>query len=41
MSEILIVDDNPSNLDLLGQILRERQHHVRAITSGRRALDSA
>jgi len=41
MSEILIVDDNPTNLELLGQILRERSHHVRSVTSGRRALDSS
>jgi two-component system, sensor histidine kinase and response regulator len=41
MSELLIVDDNPSNLDLLSRILREHSHHVRAVTSGRRALESA
>ena len=41
MSEILIVDDIPSNLELLGRILREHSHHVRAVTSGRRALESA
>jgi signal transduction histidine kinase len=41
MSEILIVDDNPTNLELLGQILRERSHHVRSVTSGKRALDSS
>ena len=41
MSEIMIVDDNPSNLELLGQILRERSHYVRSVTSGRRALESA
>jgi len=41
MSEILIVDDNPSNLDLLGRMLREHSHHVRAVTSGRRALETA
>ena len=37
----MIVDDNPSNLDLLGRILKEHCHRVRAITSGRRALESA
>jgi putative two-component system response regulator len=34
---ILIVDDNPENLTVLGELLRER-HHVRAANSGARAL---
>lgn len=38
--DILIVDDNPANLRLLTGILRERGFHPRAVTSGRRALDS-
>lgn len=38
--DILIVDDNPANLRLLTEILRERGFHPRAVTSGRRALDS-
>lgn len=41
MSDILIVDDNPSNLELLAQILRGNSHRVRAATSGKRALESA
>ena len=41
MQEILIVDDNPSNLDLLARLLRDADYKVRAVTSGRRTLDSA
>jgi len=39
-ANILVVDDNPANLRLLSQILGERGHHVRAVTSGLRALES-
>jgi sigma-B regulation protein RsbU (phosphoserine phosphatase) len=39
-ANILLVDDNPANLRLLSQILGERGHHVRAVTSGQRALES-
>lgn len=39
--EILIVDDTPANLRLLTQMLVQRSHVVRAVTSGARALDSA
>jgi sigma-B regulation protein RsbU (phosphoserine phosphatase) len=39
--QILIVDDTPENLQLLTQILAERNYHVRAVTSGARALESA
>jgi phosphoserine phosphatase RsbU/P len=39
-ASILLVDDNPANLRLLSQILGERGHHVRAVTSGPRALES-
>jgi sigma-B regulation protein RsbU (phosphoserine phosphatase) len=39
-ASILLVDDNPANLRLLSQILGERGHHVRAVTSGARALES-
>ena len=39
-TSILVVDDNPANLRLLSQILSERGHHVRAVTSGPRALES-
>jgi putative two-component system response regulator len=37
---ILIVDDNPENLTVLGELLRER-HRVRAANSGLRALQLA
>ncbi len=40
-SDILIVDDNPANLDLLAGLLREHQFRVRAVPSGRMALDAA
>ncbi|MBX7222364.1 MAG: PleD family two-component system response regulator [Blastocatellia bacterium] len=36
--EILIVDDNPINLDLLSSMLREHSYRVRAAINGRRAL---
>lgn len=36
--EILIVDDNPINLDLLSSMLREHHYRVRAAINGRRAL---
>lgn len=39
-ADILIVDDNPSNLHLLSQTLGERGYRVRAVTSGARALES-
>ena len=35
MREILIVDDNPSNLDLLARLLRDAGCKVRAVTGGR------
>jgi sigma-B regulation protein RsbU (phosphoserine phosphatase) len=38
--DILIVDDSPANLRLLSQILSKRGYHVRAVTSGLRALAS-
>ena len=40
-AEILIVDDVPANLDLLGAMLRERGYRVRAAPSGRLALQAA
>lgn len=40
LESILLVDDNPANLRLLSQILGERGYHVRAVTSGPRALAS-
>ncbi len=39
-ADILLVDDSPANLRLLSQILAERGYHVRAVTSGLRALAS-
>lgn len=36
--DILIVDDNPINLNLLSSMLFDRKYHVRVATSGRRAL---
>ena len=38
--DILLVDDTPANLRLLAQILNGRGYHVRAVTSGMRALES-
>ncbi|OGV74714.1 MAG: hypothetical protein A3K19_32915 [Lentisphaerae bacterium RIFOXYB12_FULL_65_16] len=40
-TDILIVDDNPANLDLLGGMLRERGYKVRAAPSGKLALQAA
>jgi serine phosphatase RsbU (regulator of sigma subunit) len=39
-ADILIVDDNPTNLQLLSETLGERGYRVRAVTSGARALES-
>jgi two-component system sensor histidine kinase/response regulator len=39
--DILIVDDNPDNLDLLGTVLRQQQYRVRAVPSGAMALEAA
>ncbi len=39
--EILIVDDNPTNLDLLSGMLLARKYRVRAATGGRRAIATA
>src|SRR4051794_22810053 len=40
-ADILIVDDTPANLTLLGGLLRENGYKVRAVTSGQMALDAA
>ncbi|HND18949.1 MAG TPA: hybrid sensor histidine kinase/response regulator [Acidobacteriota bacterium] len=40
-TDILVVDDNPTNLDLLSGLLQDHQFHVRAATSGRLALTVA
>jgi CheY-like chemotaxis protein len=39
--KIMIVDDNPQNLELLGDMLRQKGHQVRAFPRGRLALISA
>ena len=39
--DILIVDDNPVNLDLLSNMLMDRIYRVRVATNGRRALAAA
>ena len=36
VEQILLVDDNPANLDLLEQVLRGRGYRVRSALSGRR-----
>lgn len=39
--DILIVDDNPVNLDLLSGMLLDRGYRVRVATNGRRAISAA
>src|SRR5690349_14898572 len=39
--DILVVDDNPVNLDLLSNMLLDRAYRVRVATNGRRALAAA
>jgi len=39
-ADILLVDDNPANLDVLAGVLRQQQHRVRAVTSGAMALEA-
>jgi CheY-like chemotaxis protein len=39
--DILIVDDNPVNLDLLSGMLHDHNYRVRVATNGRRALQAA
>ncbi len=41
MQEILIVDDNPANLELLTRLLSNAGYKTRAATSGQRALQSS
>ena len=38
VSDVLIVDDTPTNLDLLCAMLRDRGYRVRVATSGPRAI---
>src|SRR3954465_14395356 len=40
-ADILIVDDTPANLQLLGGMLRERGHKVRPVPDGKMALQVA
>ena len=40
-ADILIVDDQPTNLDVLSRLLLESGYKVRAVTSGERALEAA
>jgi len=40
-AQILLVDDTPANLDLLGQVLRGHGYRIRSALSGRLALESA
>jgi serine phosphatase RsbU (regulator of sigma subunit) len=40
IEDILLVDDKPANLRLLSQMLADAGYNVRAVTSGKRALDS-
>ena len=39
--DILIVDDQPMNLDLLARVLGDKGYKVRAVTSGERAIEAA
>lgn len=40
-ADILIVDDTPTNLNLLTQMLSTQDYSVRAVASGQRAIESA
>ena len=40
-ADLLIVDDNPTNLDLLARVLRQQKHRVRTVPSGRLAIEAA
>ncbi len=40
-ADLLLVDDNPTNLDLLARVLRREKHRVRTVPSGRLALEAA
>lgn len=39
-ADVLLVDDNPTNLDVLARVLRSSSHRVRTVTSGQLALDA-
>ena len=38
---IMIVDDNPTNLELLEEMLRHREYAVQSLTAGKAALAAA
>ncbi|HJV90069.1 MAG TPA: hybrid sensor histidine kinase/response regulator [Holophagaceae bacterium] len=40
-ADLLLVDDNPTNLDLLARVLRHEKHRVRTVPSGKLALEAA
>jgi signal transduction histidine kinase len=40
-ADILVVDDTPANLQLLGSMLKERGHKVRPVPNGKLALQAA
>ncbi len=40
-ADLLLVDDNPTNLDLLARVLRQEKHRVRTVPSGALALEAA
>jgi len=39
-ADVLLVDDNPTNLDVLARVLRSQNHRVRTVTSGPLALEA-
>lgn len=39
-ADVLLVDDNPTNLDVLARVLKDQKHRVRAVTSGALALEA-
>jgi two-component system sensor histidine kinase/response regulator len=39
-ADILLVDDNPTNLDVLARVLKRQSHRVRTVTSGPMALEA-
>lgn len=39
-ADILLVDDNPTNLDVLARVLRLQNHRVRTVTSGLLAIEA-
>lgn len=39
-ADVLLVDDNPTNLDVLARVLKSQNHRVRTVTSGALALEA-